>query len=117
VLSPLNADYAETEERETAVIRASHDGSEAAWWRWRDRRGRPPRALDANVAAARACREMPRTRGRPALRKVADGSKRHVPSRATLALEAGKPIAQAKTRSIAPFSCFVTRRRSDSHRR
>jgi len=83
-------------ERETAVIRAPHDGSEVgvvALAGPEDLRA----ALDANVATARACREMPSYGRAAALRKVADGleSARADVAR-TLALEAGKPIAQAK---------------------
>jgi len=55
-------------------------------------------ALDANVAAARACREMPAYARAAALRKVADGLEAARAEFArTLALEAGKPIAQAQT--------------------
>ena len=83
-------------ERETAVIRAPHDGSEVgvvALAGPEDLRA----ALDANVATARPCREMPSYGRAAALRKVADGleSARADVAR-TLALEAGKPIAQAK---------------------
>src|SRR2546427_9849401 len=93
-------------EREPAVIRAPHDGSEVgvvALAGPEDVRA----ALDANVAAARACREMPAYARAAALRKVADGleSGRAEFAR-TLALEAGKPIAQAQTeidRAIAVF--------------
>jgi len=84
-------------ERETAVIRAPHDGSEVgvvALAGPEDVRA----ALDANVAAARACREMPAYARAAALRKVADGLEAARAEFArTLALEAGKPIAQAKT--------------------
>ena len=84
-------------ERETAVIRAPHDGSEVgvvALAGPEDVRG----ALDANVAAARACREMPAYARAAALRKVADGLEAARAEFArTLALEAGKPIAQAQT--------------------
>jgi len=54
-------------------------------------------ALDANVAAVRACRTMPAYERAAALRKVADGlaAERDDLAR-TLALEAGKPIAQAR---------------------
>jgi glyceraldehyde-3-phosphate dehydrogenase (NADP+) len=54
-------------------------------------------ALDANVAATRACRTMPAYERAAALRKVADGlaAERDDLAR-TLALEAGKPIAQAR---------------------
>jgi len=84
-------------ERETAVIHAPHDGSEVgvvALAGPEDVRG----ALDANVAAAHACREMPAYARAAALRKVADGLEAARAEFArTLALEAGKPIAQAKT--------------------
>ena len=84
-------------ERETAVIRAPHDGSEVgvvALAGPEDVRA----ALDANVAAAPACREMPAYARAAALRKVADGLEAARAEFArTLALEAGKPIAQAKT--------------------
>ena len=54
-------------------------------------------ALDANVAAARAAREMPSYARAAALRKVADGlDAARAELIRTLALEAGKPIAQAK---------------------
>src|SRR5262245_20854692 len=54
-------------------------------------------ALDDNVAASRAAREMPSYARAAALRKVADGleSARTELAR-TLALEAGKPISQAR---------------------
>ena len=83
-------------DRETAVIRAPHDGSEvgvAALAGPEDVRA----ALDANVGAARAAREMPAHARAAALRKIADGleSARAELTR-TLALEAGKPISQAK---------------------
>jgi len=84
-------------ERETAVIRAPQDGSEVgvvALAGPEDVRA----ALDANVAAARACREMPAYARAATLRKVADGLETARAEFArTLALEAGKPIAQAKT--------------------
>ncbi len=55
-------------------------------------------ALDANVRAARACREMPSHARAAALRKIAEGLEAARPELArTLALEAGKPIAQART--------------------
>src|SRR5688500_17943752 len=54
-------------------------------------------ALDANVAAARAAREMPAYARAAALRKVADGLEAaRAELTCTLALEAGKPISQAK---------------------
>ncbi len=54
-------------------------------------------AIDANVTAARACRTMPAYERAAALRKVADGllAERADLAR-SLALEAGKPIAQAR---------------------
>ncbi len=65
-------------------------------------------ALDASVAVARPCREMPAYERAQALRATADGltAQRESLSR-TLALEAGKPIAQARVeldRSIAVFA-------------
>src|SRR5467141_679783 len=85
------------QERETAVIRAPHDGSEVgvvALAGPEDVRA----ALDANVAATRACRELPAYARAAALRKVADGLEAaRAEFAGTLALEAGKPIAQAKT--------------------
>ena len=94
------------QERETAVIRAPHDGSEVGVVSLagpEDVRA----ALDANVAVARACRIMPAYERAAALRKIADGL---VEARAdlarTLALEAGKPIAQARIeldRAVAVF--------------
>ncbi len=83
-------------EPETAVIRAPHDGSEV---------GVTPlagpeevrAALDAAVAAARACRDLPAYERATALRQVADGvAATREPIARTLALEAGKPIAAAR---------------------
>jgi len=84
-------------ERETAVIRAPQDGSEVgvvALAGPEEVRA----ALDANVAAARAARAMPAYARAAALRKIATGleSAREQFAR-TLALEAGKPITQART--------------------
>src|SRR5258705_13840862 len=83
-------------EHETSVIRAPHDGREVGVVSLAgpaEVRG----ALDANVAATRACRTLPAYERAAALRKVADGL---VAERAdlarTLALEAGKPISQAR---------------------
>jgi len=83
-------------DRETTVIHAPHDGSEVGVVSLagpEEVRG----ALDANVAATRACRTLPAYERAAALRKVADGL---VFERAdlarTLALEAGKPISQAR---------------------
>jgi len=93
-------------ERETSVIRAPHDGSEVGVVSLagpEDVRA----ALDANVAAATACRALPAYERAAALDKVAEAL---VAERAdlarTLALEAGKPITQARTeldRAIAVF--------------
>jgi glyceraldehyde-3-phosphate dehydrogenase (NADP+) len=95
-----------TAERETAVIRAPHDGSEVGVCTLAGPE-EVRAALDANVAAARACREMPAYERAQALRTIADGivQQREDLSR-TLALEAGKPIAQARVevdRAIAVF--------------
>jgi glyceraldehyde-3-phosphate dehydrogenase (NADP+) len=84
-------------EKETAVIHAPHDGSEVgvvALAGPEDVRA----ALDANVAAARASRIMPAYGRAAALRKIAAGldAAREEFAR-TLALEAGKPITQART--------------------
>jgi len=93
-------------EREAAVIRAPHDGSEVGVVRLAgpdDVRA----ALDAAVQAGPACRAMPAHERAAALRKVADGL---VAARAelarTLALEAGKSINQARLeldRAVAVF--------------
>src|SRR5207237_483781 len=84
------------QERESAVIRAPHDGSEVgvvALSGPEDVRA----ALDANVAAARACRELPAYERAAALRSVADGLEAGKSELArTLGLEAGKPIAQGR---------------------
>jgi len=85
-----------TAEHETSVIRAPHDGSEVGACTLatlEDVRA----ALDASVATARACRELPAYERAASLRRIADGiqSERDVLAR-TLALEAGKPIAQAR---------------------
>lgn len=95
-----------TAERETSVIRAPHDGSEVGVCTLagpEEVRG----AIDANVAAAQACREMPAYERAQALRAVADGiAAQHGNLSRTLALEAGKPIAQARMeldRAIAVF--------------
>jgi glyceraldehyde-3-phosphate dehydrogenase (NADP+) len=95
-----------TVERETSVIRAPHDGSEVGVCTL----ATPEEvraALDANVAATKACREMPAYERAQALRTIADGmlAERQALSR-TLALEAGKPISQARgevDRAIALF--------------
>jgi glyceraldehyde-3-phosphate dehydrogenase (NADP+) len=84
-------------ERETAVIRAPHDGSEVGVVALAGP-AEVRAALDANVATARASREMPAYARAAALRKVADGlDAARTELIRTLALEAGKPISQAKT--------------------
>jgi acyl-CoA reductase-like NAD-dependent aldehyde dehydrogenase len=95
-----------TAERETSVIRAPHDGSEVGVCTLagpEDVRA----ALDANVAAARACRDMPAYERAACLRRIADAVTAERASLArTLALEAGKPISQAQVelgRAIALF--------------
>jgi glyceraldehyde-3-phosphate dehydrogenase (NADP+) len=86
----------QTADRDVSVIRSPQDGAEV---------GVVPlagpaevrAALDANVAAARACRDLPAHRRAAALRAVADGIDARRPDLArTLALEAGKPITQAR---------------------
>ena len=93
-------------ERETAVIRAPHDGSEVGVVALAG----PAEvrvALDANVAAARAAREMPSYARAAALRKVADDLEAARAELArTLALEAGKPISQARTELDRAISVF-----------
>jgi acyl-CoA reductase-like NAD-dependent aldehyde dehydrogenase len=91
---------------ETAVIHAPHDGREVGVCVLagpEDVRA----ALDANVVAARVCREMPAYERAAALRRVAEGLTAERQSLAhTLALEAGKPISQAAIelgRAIAVF--------------
>lgn len=83
-------------EHETSVIRAPQDGSEVGVCTLatpEDVRA----ALDASVAAARTCRELPAYERAASLRRIADGiqTARDVLAR-TLALEAGKPIMQAR---------------------
>src|SRR2546428_12843875 len=83
--------------RESAVVRPRQDGSEVgvvALAGPEEVRA----ALDANVAATRACRELPAYERAAALRKIADGLEGARSGLArTRALEAGKPIAQART--------------------
>ncbi|HXF95578.1 MAG TPA: aldehyde dehydrogenase family protein [Gemmatimonadales bacterium] len=86
----------QTTEAQSAVVRAPHDGSEVGGYRL----ARPDEvraALDANVRATRACRDLPAYERAAALRRVADGleAAREEFAR-TLALEAGKPITQAR---------------------
>lgn len=96
-----------TAERETSVIRAPHDGSEVGVCTLstpEDVRA----ALAASVAAARPCRELPAYERARALRATADGLSAERDGLArTLALEAGKPISQARLeldRAIAVFA-------------
>jgi len=93
-------------ERETSVIRAPQGGGEVGVVSLAGPE-EVRAALDANVAATTACRALPAYQRAAALHKVADGL---VAERAdlarTLALEAGKPITQARTeldRAIAVF--------------
>ena len=99
--------HTQADARETAVIRAPHDGSEVGVCPLAgpaDVRA----ALDANAQAARACRDMPAYERAAALRRVAAALTTEKEALArTLALEAGKPIAQARTeldRAIAVFA-------------
>jgi glyceraldehyde-3-phosphate dehydrogenase (NADP+) len=83
-------------QHEAAVVRAPHDGSEVGAYHLADAAG-VRAALDANVAAARACRDMPAFERAAALRRVADGIEAEKQDFVrTLALESGKPIAQAR---------------------
>src|SRR5258708_34818119 len=99
----------ETDTREPAVARAPHDGGEAGVSPW----GGPEEvraALDANVAAARACRDMPAYERAAALRRVADALVAEKESLArTLALEAGKPISPARPETDRATSAFRDR--------
>jgi glyceraldehyde-3-phosphate dehydrogenase (NADP+) len=85
-----------TAERETAVIRSPSDGSEVGVCALASPE-EVRRALDAAVGAARTCRELPAYERAASLRKIGDGvaAQRDAMAR-TLALEAGKPIAQAR---------------------
>ena len=93
-------------EHETSVIRAPHDGSEVGVVSLAGPE-EVRAALDANVAATGACRAMPAYARAAALRKIADGlAAERTEMARTLALEAGKPIAQARIeldRGIAVF--------------
>lgn len=85
-----------TADREVSVVRSPQDGSEVGVVPLADP-AHVRAALDANVAAARACRDLPAYRRAGMLRTVADGLADRIPELArTLALEAGKPIAQAR---------------------
>jgi glyceraldehyde-3-phosphate dehydrogenase (NADP+) len=82
---------------ETAVIRAPHDGSEVGVYPLAGP-AEVRAALDATVAAAAACRDMPAFERAAALRRVADRLEAARSEMArTLALEAGKPVTQART--------------------
>ena len=97
----------ETKARETAVVRAPHDGSEVGVYPLAGPE-EVRAALDANAAAARACRDVPAYERAAALRRIAAAVAAEKESLArTLALEAGKPISQARTeidRTVAVFS-------------
>lgn len=92
--------------RETAVVRAPHDGSEVGVYPLagpEDVRA----ALDDNTRAARACRDMPAYERAAALRRIADAVAAEKEKLArTLALEAGKPIGQARTEVDRAVSVF-----------
>jgi glyceraldehyde-3-phosphate dehydrogenase (NADP+) len=85
-----------TADQDALVVRSPQDGSEVGVVSLAgpaDVRA----ALDANVAAARACRDLPAHRRAAMLRAVADGLEQSRDQLArTLALEAGKPITQAR---------------------
>jgi len=82
--------------RESAVIRAPHDGSEVGVVELAGS-AEVRAALDANIAAAAACRALPAFDRAAMLRRVADGlAAGRTDLARTLALEAGKPIAQAR---------------------
>ena len=92
--------------RETAVVRAPHDGSEVGVYPLAGPE-EVRAALDDNVRTARACREMPAYERAAALRRVADALVAEQESLArTLALEAGKPINQARTEVDRAISVF-----------
>lgn len=96
----------QTQERDSVVVRAPHDGSEVGVYPLAGP-AEVRAALDANVAAAKACRDMPAYERANCLRKVGDAiaGERQELSR-TLALEAGKPITQARVevdRAVALF--------------
>ena len=94
-------------EREATVIRAPHDGSEVGVVSLAGPE-EVRAALDANVGAARACREQPAHERAAALRQVAESLAAGKSELArTLALEAGKPIAQARTELDRAVSVFV----------
>jgi len=85
-----------TAARDTVIVRAPHDGSELGVYHLADA-AEVRAALDGNVAAGRACRDLPGYVRAAALRRVADGVEAAKPELArTLALESAKPIAQAR---------------------
>jgi len=89
-----------------SVILAPQDGSEVGVYSQaspEEVRG----AIDAAAAASRACRDLPAYERAACLRRIGDGlaAERDMLAR-TLALEAGKPIAQARVeidRAVAVF--------------
>ena len=86
----------DTEARESAVVRAPHDGSEVGVYGLATPAD-VQAALDANVRAAAACRDLPAHARAAALRRIAAALEARKGEFArTLALEAGKPIAQAR---------------------
>lgn len=95
-----------TAERETSVIRAPHDGSEVGVCTLAGPK-EVRAALDANVAATRACRDMPSYERAITLRRIGDemAVQRQDLSR-TLALEPGKPISQALVEVDRAISLF-----------
>ena len=93
-------------ERESAVVRAPHDGSEVGVYALAGPE-EVRAALDANMAAAQATRTMPAHERGAALRRVAEAlAGRKAEMARTLALEAGKPIAQARTELDRAISVF-----------
>ena len=82
---------------DSAVVRAPHDGSEVGVYHLAGP-AEVRAALDDNVAAAKAARDMPAYERAACCARVANGlaADRDALAR-TLALEAGKPITQART--------------------
>src|SRR5262245_66269099 len=91
--------------RETAVIRAPQDASEvgvAALAGPEDVRA----ALDANVAAARACRELPAHARAAVLRKIADAlDAAKAEFGRTMAVVAGNEFTQAANEIVGGDFC------------
>jgi acyl-CoA reductase-like NAD-dependent aldehyde dehydrogenase len=87
----------DTAGRDSAVVRAPHDGSEVGVYHLAGP-AEVRAALDGTVAAAKAARDMPSYERAACCTRVADGlaAARDALAR-TLALEAGKPITQART--------------------